>query len=33
LVKMIPYMARVKRRGILDESSLKVVTPDEMLHH
>jgi hypothetical protein len=33
LVWMIPYTARVKRRGILDESSLRVVIPDEKLHH
>jgi hypothetical protein len=30
---MIPYMVQVKRRRILDESSLRAVTPDETLHH
>jgi hypothetical protein len=33
LVWMIPYMAQIKRHGILDESSLRVVIPDEKLHH
>jgi hypothetical protein len=31
LVEIISYTAQIKRHGILDESSLRVVTPNKML--
>jgi hypothetical protein len=33
LVWMIPYTVQVKRRGILDESSLRAVTLDGTIYH